>query len=251
MKVLNGVARRAVYKFDWLFQLYFKIIFKPRNALEIHLNNISKKNLFFVQIGANDGLWNDPLYKFIRRDKWRGFLIEPQKDVFHQLRDNYNKITGLIFENVAIAEENGQKELYKISFTKERWATGISSFKKEDIIRLIDAGYVSRMALKSKLQLPEDKNSWINTETVTTITFADLIEKHKVAKLDVLMLDVEGYEFEILKTIPFERVSIKNIIYEHSHFKDFERQRIESFLREWGYSLEYCTSDTIAISQTE
>src|SRR5450755_3498299 len=31
----------------------------------------------FIQIGSNDGRKNDPLYKYIRKNAWKGILVEP------------------------------------------------------------------------------------------------------------------------------------------------------------------------------
>ena len=41
----------------------------------------SMQQVRFVQIGANDGLHNDPVREFIVRDRWEGVLIEPLPEV--------------------------------------------------------------------------------------------------------------------------------------------------------------------------
>ena len=76
----------------------------------------SKKNpnFFFIQIGANDGVMSDPLNKFVRKFKWKGILIEPQKKEFIKLKKNYNDCDGLIFENLAISDKEGNIDLYKL-----------------------------------------------------------------------------------------------------------------------------------------
>ena len=38
--------------------------------------------LNFVQIGANDGSYGDPLRPYVLRYPWHGILVEPQPDVF-------------------------------------------------------------------------------------------------------------------------------------------------------------------------
>ena len=42
----------------------------------------------FVQVGANDGYRFDPLRKHIVAYHWPGLLIEPQPDVFAELKQN-------------------------------------------------------------------------------------------------------------------------------------------------------------------
>mmetsp|Transcript_79962 Transcript_79962/g.213973 ORF Transcript_79962/g.213973 Transcript_79962/m.213973 type:complete len:161 (-) Transcript_79962:841-1323(-) len=59
---------------------------------------------FFVEIGANDGKFADPLFEKVNAWKWRGLLVEPLEDVFRLLKQNYAHLPGLSFENSAIAE---------------------------------------------------------------------------------------------------------------------------------------------------
>ena len=44
------------------------------------LNNID--NCFFIEVGANDGIYLDPLYPYIIKNNWSGILIEPNHIVF-------------------------------------------------------------------------------------------------------------------------------------------------------------------------
>src|SRR5262245_48292496 len=59
----------------------------------------------FIQIGANDGLRNDPIREFIVRDAWTGVLVEPLPDVFDLLKKNYSgrAAARLEFVNAAIS----------------------------------------------------------------------------------------------------------------------------------------------------
>ena len=60
--------------------------------------------LRFVQVGANDGSFVDPIRPYIVECGWRGILIEPQPDVFEKLVSNYADYKEqLAFENVAIS----------------------------------------------------------------------------------------------------------------------------------------------------
>ena len=61
----------------------------------------------FIQIGSNDGRKNDPLYQYIRKNGWKGILVEPDLANFKKLTNNYNLVKGLIFENVGIGPGRG------------------------------------------------------------------------------------------------------------------------------------------------
>jgi FkbM family methyltransferase len=246
---MNKLLRRIVLKYDFLFKLYYGFIYKPHDKLSTFLNNLSKikkGDLFFIQIGANDGNWGDKIYKFIRRDNWSGILIEPQKIIFKRLLNNYKNQNNLFFENVAIDSTQGERSLFKISFTDSQWASGISSFIKTDIQKLIDAGYVERMAKAEAIKLPTKKEEWICEEKVKVQTLRNIIEKYKVKKIDLIVIDAEGYDFEIIKTIPFEFIKPSVIVYEDSHFNDDIKNECQGFLNNLGYKTTPTDGNTIA-----
>ena len=138
----------------------------------------------FIQIGANDGKMADPLYNWIKKYGWKGILVEPQKKGFEKLKINYrNNKKNLIFENVAISDKNGTRDLFKVKDgqIKESWQKGIATFCPD------------RNALKGF-----GKNN-ITKETVQCITFDTLISRNKVNRIDLLQIDVEGYEYFVLK----------------------------------------------------
>lgn len=247
--MINKLLRKLVYSNDIFFKLFYNYIYNPKDELSKFLDEYSKRmkgKIYFLQIGANDGQWNDPIYKFIRRDGWGGVLIEPQKDVFDKLKYNYRNFRNLVFENVAIDKKEGEKKFYRIGFTNARWATGLSSFNKEDIERMIEAGYIERMAKNDGTTTPSDKGKWINEESIKTKTLKNIIDKNNITNVNLIMIDTEGYDYEIVKTIPFERIKPEVIVYEHSHLCKEDRKEAEEYLRQMGYNVKSAQSDTIA-----
>ena len=51
---------------------------------------------FFVQIGANDGRIDDPIYKLISRYRLKGLLVEPVPDFFESLVETYKDNSQLL-----------------------------------------------------------------------------------------------------------------------------------------------------------
>lgn len=93
----------------------------------------NKGSLYFMQIGGNEGLVSDPIFKLIKQLPWKGIIVEPQWDVFHsQLKRTYRFEKKVILENVAIAREEGFRTIYKLNFSDSRWATGLATFDKKD-----------------------------------------------------------------------------------------------------------------------
>lgn len=244
------MIKRIIYSNNLLFKVYFNLFYKPKGSLSKFLNTYSKQNknkLFFIQIGANDGQWNDPIYKFIRRDNWKGILFEPQKDIFETLLKNYKGIQGLTFENSAIDATVGKRDFYRIGFTNARWASGLSSFQKEDVQRMIDAGYIDRKCTEEGVSPPPDKQDWIIKVNVNINTIANVINKYNLRKINLIMIDTEGYDFEIIKTIPFDVIKPEVIIYEHTHFSNETKTECIHFLKGNNYKISHTISDTIAI----
>ena len=50
------------------------------------------------------------------------------------------------------------------------------------------------------------------------ITFDNLVDKYEIKSIDSLQIDVEGAEFEILNSINYKKVNIKNLQFESKHF---------------------------------
>jgi hypothetical protein len=60
------------------------------------------------------------------------------------------------------------------------------------------------------------------------------------------MIDTEGYDFEIIKTIPFKYIKPSVIVYEHSHFNEEVKNECRDFLIKLGYRFIETETDTIA-----
>ncbi|UCC94818.1 MAG: FkbM family methyltransferase [Candidatus Omnitrophota bacterium] len=184
------------------------------------------KDFFFVEIGAHDGAetktgGKDSLYDLIKRFNLKGILVEPQKYVFEDLEKNYAEQShNLIFENVAIAEKNGKKKLYKLY--KEPW-------EKDEHGRELTE-HSSLLPIRSGLRYPY-------FEIVDCMTFNDLVGKYNVKKIDLLQIDTEGYDYKIIKSINFKKIRPFIISYEHIHLSGADRVRCKKFLQKQGYEV--------------
>ncbi|MCI5118210.1 MAG: hypothetical protein D3913_09660, partial [Candidatus Electrothrix sp. LOE1_4_5] len=72
-----------------------------------------KDDFYFVQIGANDGVLADTLNPLIRKYRLHGCLVEPMKDVFNELKQNYSDQTQLDLREVMIGERNGLGKIHR------------------------------------------------------------------------------------------------------------------------------------------
>ncbi|MEO0778363.1 MAG: FkbM family methyltransferase [Bacteroidota bacterium] len=189
--------------------------------------------VFFMQVGTNDGATSDPFFRHIRLNGWRGILIEPLEQEFQQLQNNHKNNPQLIFENVAISNREETKPFYSIDNSKGElpfWVNKLSSFDPQIPQEVCDLYEQAVMISKE----------------VHCTTINALLDKHGVAQLDLLLTDTEGYDAEILKTIDFERVRPKMLIYEHRHLSPADYELTLNLLRPLGYHLFKDEYDTVA-----
>jgi FkbM family methyltransferase len=199
--------------------------------------------VFFVQIGAMDGVSFDPLYQYVIRYGWRGLLVEPLPDLFEQLKRSYSSHPGMIFENVAIAEKPCSKEMYRVPLDAVEhglvpiWAKGISSF------------FNDRNALGG-VRIPaesfEQIRPYITTQSVACDTLPHLLERHHVRKIDVFVMDVEGYDYQVLRQLDLERFVPRVIMMEWSNLPDGEKALSLSLLRRHGYHTAQMWEGTVS-----
>jgi FkbM family methyltransferase len=164
----------------------------------------------FVEIGANDGEHEDLLQRAIRSGDWRGILVEPVPWIFERLRANHGEREGLIFENAAIGDRDGSMPFFHMPPASDHeeeglpgWYHGIGSFSRESILRHAE-------------QIPDLESRLVSTE-VPTLTFDSLLAKHGVDSIDLLLVDTEGFDWEILRRVDFDRWRPRLVIYEHYH----------------------------------
>jgi FkbM family methyltransferase len=189
----------------------------------------------FVQIGSNDGIKNDPLRKYILSGKWSGILVEPDHHNFQKLVQNYAGVPGLVFENTGIAEKGGSLVFHYVEGTGEKdpgWFDQIGSFDENTFRKNIafDSGLAARY----------------RTKEIAVITIGELLEKHGVQRLDLLHTDTEGYDFRILNSIDFSKLSPRIIIFESEWMTRHELGLLIDKFRALDYNLFKDGADHIA-----
>ena len=190
-------------------------------------------DIFFLQIGAHDGVSYDPIHNYVRRFHWRGLLVEPQPAVFQKLKENYADEKQLLFENSAIARQDGTLDLYCFeNANAEDHASMLTSTRKH---YLTLNGDNHRGALK--------------TITVSALTLESLLAKHRVERVNLLQIDTEGFDFEIIKMIDFKRMKPEIIHYENNFLNRRQKSECSWILGDQNYSLLNLGVDTIAYLQ--
>jgi FkbM family methyltransferase len=183
---------------------------------------------FFVEIGSNDGVQHDFLRPFIRERQWRGIMVEPVPYVFARLHDNYGTLERVELENAAIADRDGNLPFFHLreAGPSERaslpgWYDGIGSFDRDVV-----AGHANH--------IPDIEDRIVRSE-VPALTFESLCRRHGVSQLDLVLVDTEGYDFEIVRSIDLEARHPRLLVYEHFHLSADDRERCARHVRDQGY----------------
>jgi FkbM family methyltransferase len=195
----------------------------------------ARRPLSFVQVGSNDGVVFDPLHAVVKACGWTGVLIEPMPDLFARLVDNYEGTPGLIFENVAIGERDGDARIFSVEARPDDpyWVNQLASFDREVILSHRD-------------KIP-DLASRVVEVPVTALTLPSLVAKHRLTVIDLLHMDVEGFDYEVIKQIDFEASwAPKYLIFERQHMDHQTHAAVSQLLQRAGYRLVDLWPDQLA-----
>ena len=158
------------------------------------------KNGFFVDIGAHNGKnINNTLY-FEKNNNWTGLNVEPIKNVFDKLVINRPNNINL---NCAVCNNNGETEfIYNKGYSEM-----ISGLKDT-----YDSRHWERLQKEIKT-----KNSITELIKVKTKKLETICDENNISHINYLSIDVEGAEFEVIKSINFNKVFIDVIGFENNY----------------------------------
>jgi FkbM family methyltransferase len=185
-------------------------------------------SVFFVEVGANDGTRHDHLRPFILSRAWRGIMVEPVPYIFERLRRNYGGIDGVVLENVAIADRDGVLPFYHV--------VDATDAEREHLPHWYDQiGSFSRDVILSHARDIPDIEQRIARAQVPCMTFESLCRRHLVTDIDLLVIDTEGYDHEIVKSIDFSTRRPRLLVYEHYHLSAEDRAACRQRVQQLGY----------------
>ncbi len=211
-------------------------ILRKQPSLEIHnylemalaQEQVDHSQFFFVQIGAFDGREGDHLNQLIRKHGWRGVLVEPQPHAYEALQKTYADQPQLKLVNVAIGPQEGTLTLY----TRKSGSVPIASVSKRLLIK------------------PGHSSDEVVAMDVPCWTFSRLVEEAQVpGKIDLVQIDTEGFDFEIIKSIPLGEIRPTVIRYEHALLSEKDRNACIELLCSHGYRILLEDRDTMAIQR--
>ena len=201
----------------------------------------NKTEVFFVQVGSNDGVQGDPIHDLvIARNNWRGIFIEPINFLFCRLRKNYGDDERFVFENVAIGTRSETKKFYYMSEKAKTeldlpyWHDQLGSFNKDHVIRM----------------LGDQMRPYIEEADVECQPLQIILDRNRVDAIDLLHIDTEGFDYQVLAQVDFKRYKPSVILFEHHLLSDDEFFKARKLLRNAGYRLVQYGNDTLALRRS-
>jgi FkbM family methyltransferase len=188
------------------------------------------KNGFYVDVGAHDGVsLNNTLY-FEKNNNWNGINIEPIKGVFDMLVKNRHGSTNI---NCAICNRDGEADFY----LNEGYTEMLSG-----IIENYDARHLERLMNENTEKSATTQIVKVNTKRLETI-----FDEHAVSHINYLSIDVEGAEFEVIKSINFDKVFIDVIGFENNYSE--VSVPIIQYLEYKGFKVDRISTDIFMINR--
>lgn len=172
-----------------------------------------KKDGYFIEIGASDGIYLSNTYLLETQYNWKGICVEPIPEKYSKLIENRPNST--CYDNAIYHSSN-----IIIDFDIANTCDVLSGIS----IHIGDVEHLKKEIDKNKSKIQ-----------VKTLSLNDLLEKSNAPRfIEYLSLDTEGSEYEILRTFNFNKHVFGLIDVEHNYIEP-RRSNIRNILLSNGY----------------
>jgi FkbM family methyltransferase len=208
------------------------------------LGRLRGQDVFIVSIGAMDGVTYDSLRPYVDRYGWSGLFVEPVPDQFDALVRSFagaSPSRRLQFERAAIADRDGDVEMVRMPVSLvengqvEPWVVGMSTlwpprngFAKGHE-RIAFAQHAERFRVKA-------------------MTVPALLARHGVDRIDVLQIDVEGYDWTVLRQFDLSRYRPAVVRVERGNVPLTEQAAMREHLLAHGYEVMASGEDLVGLA---
>jgi FkbM family methyltransferase len=174
-----------------------------------------KRDGFFVEFGATDGILLSNTYHLEKSLGWDGILAEPLPRWREPLRSNRSAEI-----DYRCVWRNTGKELEFLAANRYPELSSLKTFSASDFnasFRLVDSEIIK----------------------VKTISLNDLLLEHDApAMIDYVSIDTEGSEFDILNSFDFDKFKIRVMTVEHNYQSNI-RESVHRLLESKGFVREF------------
>jgi FkbM family methyltransferase len=201
--------RRKRQRPDWTKASYALDELDLKLARHLANDEAIARGGFFIEAGANDGLTQSNTFVLERDHAWRGLLVEPIPELAKRCRTNRPQS---IVEHAALVPAGfaGKSiEMTYCNLMSQVKGAMKSAAEEADHIR---RGKECQNLTPYKVDVPAK-------------TLSAILDEHSIEKVDLLSLDVEGFELAALAGIDFDRHAPRWMLVEARY-----REEIDAFL---------------------
>jgi FkbM family methyltransferase len=182
--------------------MWYSQLGQDREVVEFYKE---KRNGYFVEIGANDGMKLSNTYALERDYDWKGICVEPIPIRFQECKNS--RPQSICFQ-YAVASQGNTIIQFNV--------------RSNDLF----SGIRPKVSFLNKPKLIR----------VETRTFQQILEEAEAPfHIDYLSIDTEGNEYDILKSVNLNQYTFGVIDVEHN-YEDVKRSNIRSLLESNGYT---------------
>ena len=174
-----------------------------------------KQGGVFIDIGAHDGKSCSNTYFLEKERGWKGICIEPGPVEFNLLQE-CRISTNL---NVCVSDYDGESDFTYIE-GYSNMLSGLSESYNEQ----------HKNRISSEVNQHGGK---VNTIKIPVYTLQTILDNHGIVDVDYCSIDTEGSEFNIIKSIDFNKTNIKLFTIENN----YGTTEIKDYLETKGYML--------------
>jgi hypothetical protein len=170
-----------------------------------------------IAVGTHDGLFGEWV-PCILEGITEAVLVEASQPQFEKLKEGYGKFDNVKLVNSLITTDGKPVEFFE-------GGRGYTNSVVERVIKGWEKGEIKSTIKES-------------------ISIMDLID----GTIDWLHTDVEGYDADLIKSIPVEKLP-KFIIFEHENLEPEKNSEIRKYLENAGYDLNYQNVSCICLKK--
>ena len=188
-----------------------------------YFNNICDGT--YLEIGALDGIRYSNSYLFYKGLGWRGVLIEPNTFSFSKLKKN-RPTSDELFNNAVCSQARD------VHVVNKRSNKGSGGSPVDGIYEFMSKSFLK----KHYPDLDTKRMRKIKCKPLSLIIEESSFAKNEV--IDFLSIDVEGAEFEVLKTLDFNKHQFGVIFYEADGSNPQKDSDMKTRLEMHGYPFQ-------------
>jgi FkbM family methyltransferase len=197
------------------------------------VKHLLKDDFFILNIGANDGVDNDPIHPFlVMFPRWRGICIEPVHYNFEQLTFNYRNFPAIKLVQAAIGQE--QKPLYYVderACCDMNFVSQCCSFDREYVLKTL----AELRAFRPDIVSDDAERYLIADTSIPCLRLNQFLQDEGVEQVDFLNIDVEGHDYDVFMEFDIARFKPAIICVESAGFNEEKRAAFNKIMSDNNY----------------